>query len=390
MSNRKEKGEKVHKLEKSSMEPEEKSPRAKKTKIAALPKPKMPALPTTKPSSPPLIPLSFGSKPTTVDTSLLVPEFSPRSLLTPVKGAAFISELSEVMKKKRDASLIDQRPQIDFKGGKTDYRVHKSYFLEPHSNKFGSGSKESVGMWEQGWMHGNSEGSKDKSTVWGDTLPQNLGLREASNFGRALKSIVDVSPKPMQSSATTEEDARKEVHKAATAAATSFAEDVTGLVGLGVAQTGSAVRAAYMGAKYQMKNAMADEGKPELAQPLSGFKSLVMDTLSQLKKDGAASKVEAISKSEKPETIREEYSKGVTLVHDYFATQVQERYQKKVDLIKTIDEQGGTKEDIASKRAAQVGEWWKSYTPETHAIDAYQNRKRERHAIMPSLFLPDK
>jgi hypothetical protein len=385
-----EKPKNVHLLDKPPSGAKEKGPQKKKVKITPPSKSKVPVLPTAKPSSPPLTPFSFGSKPATVDTSLLVPAFSPRSLLTPVKGAAFISELGEVMKKKQEASLIDQKPKIDFDGGKTDYRVNKSYFLEPHSNKFGSGSKESVGMWDQGWMHGNSQGSDDKSTKWNETLPDKLGLREATNFGRALKSIMDESPKPMQSSATTVEDARMDVHKAATAAATSFAEDMTGFVGLGVAQTGSAVRAAYMGAKYQMKNAMKDEAKPEEALPWPDFKSTLMSPLSQLKKDGAANKVEAIAKSENPETIRQEYSKGVTQIHNFFDAQVQARFQKKMELIKTIHEQGGSEEEMASKRATQVGKWWQSYTPETHAIDAYQGRKRERHAIMPPAFLPEK
>jgi hypothetical protein len=394
MSRQKTKEEKVRKLGESSFVPKEKSPQVKKTKIDASPKSTVPVLPTAKPSSPPLTPFSFGSKPAKVDDSLLVPAFSPRTLLTPVKGKNFISELGKVMKDKREASLLDQDLQVTYPGKtkdhSTDYRLHKSYYLMPHSNKIGSGKKESVGMWDQGWMHGNSQGADDKSTKWKVTLPQDLGLEEATNFGRALKGIMDVSPKPMRSSQTNAASALDSVHKPATAAATSFAEDVTGFASLGVAQTGSAIRAAYMAAKYQMKNAMPDELKPETASPTLGFKTQVMNTLTQLRKDGAAKLVENISKSEEPESIRQEYSKGVTQIHAFFDEQVQARYEKKLALIKAIDKQGGSKKEIASKRAAQVGQWWKNYKPETHAVDAYQDRKRERHAIMPPAFLPEK
>jgi hypothetical protein len=222
--------------------------------------------------------------------------------------------------------------------------------------------------WHQGMMIPST------GTEWNSILPENLTSGEARRTNRVIKSIMGNEIKSFNYSQTSRKDDVKDaIRLSVTPATLSFVEDVTGKTAASTEHTGSAVRAAYLAGKLQMKN--------EKTETVEGFRDALMSTVTQLKSGGAVAlartiKQERATSGDDSSATADNYAASIANVHNALDHQISERFKQKHATYMNIK---GERDEVRK----QLGDWWakRDRSDPDSAAERYRINKYKKHGI---------
>lgn len=281
------------------------------------------------------------------DSEVFATGKDPMRDMAPVSGAPFRAQLADLAAGRREAVMLQTSLPVHYAATRArptdlsksmDLPISYAYTRKVHA------STRSGTEWTQGWMEPAT------GTEWAQMLPEKLSMEGATDTLRAVKAIMghDVKPKRLPG-ITTKATANVMAKPAIRPAVTSFVEDVTGELAGTTRHTGSAIRAAYLRAKLQMKN----EGKTEAP----GFRKHVMDTFSQLKSGGAADLARTIHgelTAGPASATAAAYAASARTEHDLLYDTIHARFATKHKDYLAMQAKGASSADIGTR----LGDWW--------------------------------